>query len=247
MTQIPTAGSAAAATTEAQSLPARFAGVLFIPRATYAAVAAHPRWLGIFLTVFLITASASTALLSTDIGRNAVLDQQISSSESYGRHVTQAQIDQMEKFAPYYAYFAPVIQLFGLAIGCLLISGIAFAVFNAALGGDATFKQVFAIVAHSGVVLGVLALFTTPLAYVRESLSSATNLAVFLPFLDESSFAARLLGSIDLIYIWWMLSISIGLGVLYRKRTGPIATTLLVIYVAIGVIIAAIKTASTGV
>ncbi len=246
MTQTPTAGSAAA-TTEAKSLPARFAGVLFNPRATYAAVAAHPRWLGIFLTVFLITASASTALLSTDIGRNAVLDQQISSSESYGRHVTQAQIDQMEKFAPYYAYFAPVIQLFGLSLGCLLISGIAFAVFNAALGGDATFKQVFATVAHSGVVLGVLALFSTPLAYVRESLSSATNLAVFLPFLDESSFAARLLGSIDLIYIWWMLSLSIGLGVLYRKRTGPIATTLLVIYVAIGAIIAAIKTASTGV
>ena len=119
--------------------------------------------------------------------------------------------------------------------------------FNAALGCDATFKQVFAVVAHSGVVLAVLSLFTAPLAYARESLSSATNLAVFLPFLDESSFAARLLGSIDLIYIWWMLSLAIGLGVLYRKRTGPIATTMLAVYAAIGVIIAAIKTASTGV
>jgi hypothetical protein len=48
------------------------------------------------------------------------------------------------------------------------------------------------------------------------------------------------------IFIWWMLSLSIGLGVLYRKRTGPIAVTLLAVYVAIGVIIAAIKTASTG-
>jgi hypothetical protein len=120
-------------------------------------------------------------------------------------------------------------------------------VFNALLGGDGTFKQVFAIVAHSGVILAALALFTTPLAYARESLSSATNLAVFLPFLDDNSFAARMLGSIDLIYLWWLLSLSIGLGVLYRKRTGPIATTLIGVYVAIGVIIAAIKTASTGV
>jgi len=56
-----------------------------------------------------------------------------------------------------------------------------------------------------------------------------------------------MLGSIDLIFIWWMLSLAIGLGVLYRKRTGPIAITMLTIYVAIGVIIAAIKTASTGV
>ena len=32
-------------------------------------------------------------------------------------------------------------------------------------------------------------------------------------------------------FIWWMVSLAIGLGVLYRKRTGPIATTLLAIYV----------------
>ena len=246
MTQTKTAESAAA-TPVAKSLPARFAGVLFAPRATYAAVAAHPRWLGIFLTVFLITASAATALMSTDIGRNALLDQQISQSEAYGRRMNQAQIDQLEKISAYYVYGAPVIQLVSLSLGGLLIAGIAFAVFNAALGCDATFKQVFAVVAHSGVVLAVLSLFTAPLAYARESLSSATNLAVFLPFLDESSFAARLLGSIDLIYIWWMLSLAIGLGVLYRKRTGPIATTMLAVYAAIGVIIAAIKTASTGV
>jgi hypothetical protein len=44
-----------------------------------------------------------------------------------------------------------------------------------------------------------------------------------------------------------MLSLAIGLGVLYRKRTGPIATTMFALYAAIAVIIAAIKTASTGV
>ncbi len=44
-----------------------------------------------------------------------------------------------------------------------------------------------------------------------------------------------------------MVSLSIGLGVLYRKRTGPIAIALLVVYVAIGVIIAAFRTATSGV
>jgi hypothetical protein len=231
----------------AMSLPARFGGVLFAPRATYANVAAHPRWLGIFLLVLLITSSAATALLSTDIGRNAVIDQQIASTEAYGRRLTQADVDRVESFAPYLMYIAPVSQVAVLGLSCLVISGIAFAVFSAAMGGDATFKQTFAIVAHSGVILAVLSLFTTPLAYVRESLSSATNLAVFLPFLDEASFLARLLGSIDLIYIWWMVSLSIGLGVLNKKRTGPIAISLLLFYIAIGVIIAAIKTARSGV
>jgi len=239
-----TAQSAAA--TGSKSLPARFAGILFSPRATYADVAARPRWLGIFLTVFLITASAATGLMSTEVGRRAVVDQQTSQAEAYGRQLTPEQIDRLEKMSEYYVYLAPVIQLVSLSIGCLLIAGIAFAVFNAALGGDATFKQVFAVVAHSGVVLAVLALFGTPLAYARESVSSATNLGVFLPFLDEQSFAARLLGAIDLAYIWWTISLAIGLGVLYRRRTGPIATTLLTIYAVIGLIIAAIKTVSSG-
>ena len=195
MTQPPTAESA---TAPAQSLPARFAGILFTPRATYAAVAAHPRWLGIFFTVFLIMGTAAAALLSTEVGRTAVVDQQITQAEAYGRHLTQAQIDGIEKFAPYSAYVAPVFQLIFLSVGGLVIAGIAFAVFSALLGGDATFKQVFAVVCHSAVVLAALSLFTTPLSYVRESLSSATNLGVFLPFLDESSFLARLLGAIDL-------------------------------------------------
>jgi len=244
VTQIPTAESA---TAPAKSLPARFAGILFAPRATYADVAAHPRWLGIFLTVFLIMGSATVALLSTEVGRNAVVEQQISQAEAYGRHLTQVQIDQIEKFAPYSVYVAPVFQLLFLGAGGLLIGGLAFAVFNAMLGGDATFKQVFAVVCHSAVVLAALSLFTTPLSYARETLSSATNLGIFLPFLDESSFLARLLGAIDLIFIWWILSLAIGLGVLYRKRTGPIAITMFAVYVVIGMIIAAIKTASTGV
>ena len=89
-------------------------------------------------------------------------------------------------------------------------------------------------------------LFGLPLAYARQTMSSATNLGVFAPFLDESSFAARLLSAIDLFIVWWIISLAIGLGVLYRKRTGPVAATLLVIYVAIGIVIAAVKTAMSG-
>jgi Yip1 domain len=243
MTQTPSAESANA---PAKSLPARFVGILFAPRATYAAVAAHPRWLGIFLAVVLISASAAVALMSTQVGRDAVIDQQVASREAFGRPMTQAEIDRVEQFAPYFVYVTPAFQVLGFGVGALIIAGIAFAVFNAMLGGDASFTQVFAIVTHSGVVLATLSIFTTPLAYARGSLSGTTNLAVFVPFLHDTSFVARLLGALDLIFIWWIISLAIGLGVLYRKRTGPIAATMLAVYAAIGVIIAAVKMASTG-
>jgi hypothetical protein len=240
----PTAGAGSA--TSNRSLPARIVGVLFSPRATYADVAARPRWLGAFLVVYLLITAVATTFMATEVGRNAVVDQQITQSEAYGRHLTQEQIDRLETMSQYYVYGTPVLQLVSLALGGLIVAGLAFAVFNALLGGDATFKQVFAVVVHSGVVLAALSLFTTPLAYARQTLSTATNLGVFFPFLDDSSFVARLLGSIDLVFIWWMVSIAIGLGVLYRKRTGPIATTMLAIYAVIGIVIAAIKTASSG-
>jgi hypothetical protein len=56
--------------------------------------------------------------------------------------------------------------------------------------------------------------------------------------LEETSFVAVMLRSIDLFLLWWMVSLAIGLGVLYRRRTGPIATTLIGIYVVIALLIA---------
>ena len=89
-------------------------------------------------------------------------------------------------------------------------------------------------------------LFVYPLDYARASLSSPTNLGVFMPFLDENTFFARLIGAIDLFLIWWLVNLAIGLGVLYKRRTGPIATGFLSVYLVIALVIAAIKTALAG-
>src|SRR5216683_2602716 len=229
--------------TGSKSLPARIVGVLLAPRATYADIAARPRVVGALTFVLAVIVTATFVFLSTEVGQQASLDNQVRQMESFGRTVSDAQYQQMERMAPYARYFAAGFQLVLTPIMALIVAGVTFAIFNAVLGGDATFKQVYAVVVHSGVVLSVQTLFGLPLAYARETLSGTTNLAVFVPFLDENTFAARLLGSIDLFLIWWIVSLAIGLGVLYRKRTGTIATTLLVIYVAIGLIIAAIKTA----
>jgi len=233
--------------TGSKSLPARIVGVLLAPRATYADIAARPRVVGALAFVLAVIVTATFVFLSTEVGQQASLDNQVRQMESFGRTVSDAQYQQMERMAPYARYFAAGFQLVLTPIMALIVAGVTFAIFNAVLGGDATFKQVYAVVVHSGVVLSVQTLFGLPLAYARETLSGTTNLAVFVPFLDENTFAVRLLGSIDLFLIWWIVSLAIGLGVLYRKRTGTIATTLLVIYVAIGLIIAAIKTAASGV
>ena len=185
-------------------------------------------------------------LLSTSVGQRAMIDQQLQTSEAFGRTITDEQYQQLQRFAPYSAYVAAASQIVVLPLMSLLIAGIAFAIFNGALGADATFRQVFAVVAFSGVLMALKALFSTPLNYARESLSSPTTLTAVLPFFEDNTFVARLFGAIDLFLIWWIVSLAIGLGVLYKRRTAPIATGFLLVYGAIALTIAAVRSVLAG-
>ena len=236
----------AAAGTATRSLPARVLGVIFSPREAYADIAAKPTWLGAMLVVLALTGGSTFAFLSTEIGKNAMLDQQRQTMESFGVKLNEQALQRMEEGAARAPYFAMVGQAVFLPVAALVVAGIALAVFNAVLGGDARFKQVFAIVVFSGVILALGAVFVLPLDYARETMASPTTLSVFLPFLEENSFLARFLGSVDLVRVWWFVSLSIGLAVLYRRRTGPIAVTLLVVYAVIALVIAAIQSALSG-
>ena len=243
---MPQTAASAVSGTAAKSFPARILGVIFTPRSAYADVAARPAWLGAMLVVLMLTGGSTFAFLSTEIGKNAMLDQQRQTMESFGVKLNEQAMQRMEEGAARARYFAVVSQAVFLPVAALAVAGIALAVFNAVLGGDARFKQVFAIVVFSGVILALGALFVLPLDYARETMSSPTTLSVFLPFLEENSFLARFLGSIDLIRVWWFVSLSIGLAVLYRRRTGPIAVTLLVVYAVIALVVAAIQSALSG-
>ena len=224
----------------------RLIGVIVSPQATFKAVAAHPRWLG----VLLITVAMSVALIGgymlTKVGQEAWLDAAIQSAQSRGQQMTDEQIAGMERFAPFLGYMTIGSMIVFIPLFYLMVSGILFAVFNAGFGGNASFKQVFAVVTHTGVV-GVLGqLFTVPMNYARGVMTSATNLAVLMPFVPEESFLGRLLGTIDLFLVWQLIVLAIGLGVLYRKRTQPIAISLFVVYGLIALIIATVRSSFGG-
>ncbi|MBI4478016.1 MAG: YIP1 family protein [Acidobacteria bacterium] len=235
MTTTETAGRTAAR----MGLFARVIGVLTSPGATFARIVADPRPLLMLLFVMGFSAIVLGGFFSTEIGKEAWLDEAIRRSESFGRQVSDAQVRGMERMLPYVAYFGIGQALIGIPVMTLVISGILFAVFNGFLGGTASFKQLFSVVVHSGAVSVLQQLFVFPLNYVRESMSSATNLAVFFPMLEENSFPARMLGTIDLFIIWWVSVLAIGLSVLYRRKTRSILIAFGVVYGVIAISIAA--------
>jgi hypothetical protein len=119
-------------------------------------------------------------------------------------------------------------------------------VFNAALGGEASFKQVYAVIVHAGAISALSALFSGIVNYFRGAVGSVANLGAVLPMLPEGSFVANLFGTIDIFLIWWVVVLAIGLGVLYRRRTQPIAVGLFAVYAVIALAITAIKTLRGG-
>ena len=158
------------------SLPARFFGIITSPRATYESVVANPKWFGMLALVAVLMAVVVGGFLKTKVGQEAWLD--AATNSPMGGQVSEQQLQGMEKMAPYVGYITACFFLFGTPIFLAVISGILFAVFNAALGGEATFKQVFTVVVHAGPI-GLLAqLFTAPLNYARGTMTSASNLGV---------------------------------------------------------------------
>jgi hypothetical protein len=221
------------------SLAARAIGIITSPRATYASVVAYPKWFGMLALTAAGLGLLIGGFLLTKVGQEAWLDAALNSP--FSGQVNDQQIQAMEKMAPYVGYGTIVYMLVLMPTFMAIVSGILYAIFNAAMGGNATFKQVFTVVIHTGPIGLLSQLFTVPLNYFRGTMTSATTLAVLFPMLPEGSFLSRLLGMIDLFLIWQVVVLSIGLAVLYRRRTQPIATALLVVYAIIAVIVAFVR------
>ncbi len=238
--------TAAATPTAPMSLPARMIGVLVSPSATFANVAAFPRWFGVLAISLLVLAAANYVFLSTPVGQQASLDQQVAQIEGFGQTVTDEMYAQMKGRAGFTAAITAVSILVVSPIFTVIFAALLFGVLSGVLGGQASFKQVFAVLAHTSVLSVLQGLLVTPLNYARESLSSATSLTVFLPMLPEGSFLSNFLGAIDLFILWSLTLTAIGLGVLYRRKTMPIFVALAAVYVAIALAIAAVKAALGG-
>ena len=123
-----------------------------------------------------------------------------------------------------------------------IFAGILFAIFNAALGGEASFKQVFAVLVHAGVDrrrLGGVLRRRQLLPRPRRAASPIS--ARCCRCCRRSRSPRSCSGMIDIFIIWSVIVLAIGLGVLYRRRTQPIAISLLSVYAVIAVVVALFK------
>jgi hypothetical protein len=219
---------------------ARAIGVIFSPRPTFEAVVAAPKSVGILFLCALVFGIASGLPQFTERGRQAAVDMQAQQMERWtGQSVSDEQYNRMLEGAKYSAYFSVVSMLIFLPILALIFSGIYWVIFNALMGGTATFKQVMAVVSHSFVIGAVGQAAGAPIQYAQGTVTPGGpfNLGVLAPMLPEGSFLASFLGITNIFTLWSVLVTAIGLAVLYRRKTAGIATVLYIItalFLAVG-------------
>lgn len=215
------------------------------PRATLAQAIAEPRSLALGALIVAIAAACSAGFLMTRVGQLAALDQQVRQLESFGTVITDQRYDELRRLVPYRPAISAAIIVIGWPCGWLLLAAVL-----RKLGAGhrrVPYAQVLTVVVHSSSVLALRALVAMPINFARESLGGATSLAGVLPAFGESSFPARLVGTVDLFVVWWVVLLAMGLGMLYESRTLPIARWLFGAYAVGAAALALTQTLRGGV
>jgi hypothetical protein len=230
-----------AVTIRERNVFARLLLVLTSPGEAYQEVAARPKALGAFAVVIGVMIVCQFVFLSTTVGQQVMVEQQISTTEAFGVTVTPQMEQQFQARAGYARYTTAASQVVFVPLAAALLAGLLLVIFNAASDRSATFKHLYAVVAHSGAVTAVQQIVTTPLSYVMGEFATVTRLSVFFPMLEEDSFLSHLFAGVELFLVWWLVNLSIGVAVLYRRPTRGTAYIILGIYGAIVLAIAVIR------
>jgi hypothetical protein len=215
------------------SLFSRAVGIVTSPKATFEKIVPVPRPFGILFICAVLMGIAIALPQFTEKGRQVIMQAQMQAAQSRGGMSPEAQA-RMESFSAYIPYFTLVSFLIFVPIVTMFLSALYWGIFNVALGGTASFKQVLSISAHSQVIptLGVLVGIPFMLASPTTSMGGPFNLGALVPTLEEGSRLAKFLGNISVFSLWSVFVSAIGFGVLYRRKTTGIFIVLLVVYLA---------------
>lgn len=217
----------------------RLMGVLWRPRATMAEVASRPVFITTWIVILLIVAVCGAALLSTRVGRQALVDERVRVVEALGGRVDDAAYAALQTDPPTLVYLTSGGRLLVTPPLTLLVA-LGLVALAALDGARIRYVVALAVAVHASVVLAVQQLAAAPLHYLRESLISPTTIAGLMPMLDEGSWPARVLGSVDVFGLWWMWLLSLGLAGATGTPARRYAWRLVLVYLGIAAIVATV-------
>lgn len=217
----------------------RVIGVLGHPRRTMTEVVSQPAFALAWVALLVVLAVCAFALLSTSVGRQALVDERVRVIEALGGRIDDAAYGALQASPPWLMYLTSGGRLLLTPEITLLVAAGLMAL--AALDGvKVRYVVALAITVHASVVLALQQIVATPLHFVRESLTSPTTVAGMLPVLEEGSLPARWLGAIDIFGLWWVWLMAVGLAAATGRPARRYLVRLLVAYIGVAAIVAVV-------
>jgi Yip1 domain len=219
----------------------RITGVLFEPKKTFTDIGQRPSWL-VPMILLILVSIAAIVTISQRVGWERVIRQQTEGSARL-QQLTPEQREQnmalQMKIAPAIGYVAAIL---GAPIYCIIVAAVLLGI-TAIMSAGLRFKQVFSVVAWSGLPRVIAAILTVVVVFLKNpddfnmKNPLAFNLGAFMDPNSTSKFLYALASQLDLFAIWTILLLATGLkAAAGRKLSFAGALTAVVIPWAVVVI-----------
>ena len=224
---VKTAGEGSAAAGEMSAMQ-KIIGIFTSPKQTYEAIDKNPTWFLPFIIgviVFLVF-----QVLTMDIQTDYRM-QHLEARDDIPAERLEMAKQQMQGPVKYIGLIAgPIVWL----IMILIMAALFYVAGNLMIGGDTTFKNIFAVVAW-GQLVGALSLIIMTLLVLGKGTMHgvALDLSILMdtPAIgEEKSTLYRILSKFDIFTIWTIILYIIGMAVSYKSTVQKAAVPILTLW-----------------
>ena len=174
--------------------------------------------------------------LATEVGYETAL-QNIENNSRIPEEQKEEIIAKMDERMSGPQYMGWVATALGGPISAMFMALIALLVGNTFMGGSAKYGQLLNIAAWSYMINILESIVKIPLMLQKWSLDVFTGLGV-LGIGEKGSFINSFFNGIDIFAIWRIILITIGMGIIYNKKTRPYAIAMLAVWIVLRLIAA---------
>lgn len=196
------------------SLPQRVWGILVSPRVVIEYLKERPSSLGVLVAMVILILANTLPIMGILV--EAEMDKLADRGLTAEQMVTQEKV--MRITIP---VVGPIFALIAVFAG----AGIMLFLSNVILGGQATYRQLLALLAHAQMVWIPATLVKVPLTLISGK-PVVTSPAAFLSSDAEQGFLWQLMNQMDIFSLWILGLSALGLGILAGTTTGRAATAL---------------------
>ena len=164
--------------------------------------------------------------LATEVGYDAAVER-IESSSRIADDQKEEIIAKMDERMSGPNYMGWIFSFLGNPIVVFFMALVALIVGNTFMGGSAKFGQLLNITAWAYMISILENIVKIPLMLNKWSLEVYTGLGV-LGIGEKGSFINSLFAGIDIFAIWRIVLISIGMGIIYNKKTKPYIVAMII-------------------